>query len=90
MDEYKSAVVTLKTNTLAELKNMCKILNIASSGSKKVVFERIWDCGNVLIEKVDNGFFVYKNKKEGVNLLLPWWVILNPEPVPPIVGIDML
>jgi len=90
VDEYESGVVTLKTNTLAELKNMCKILNIASSGSKKVVFERIRDCGNVLTEKVDNESFVYKKKKEGVNQLLPRWVILNPEPVPPIVGIDML
>ena len=90
VDEYESVVVTLKTNTLTELKDMCKILKIGSSGSKKVVFERIRDCGNVLIEKVDNESFVYKKKKEGVNQLLPRWVILNPEPVPPIVGIDML
>ena len=39
---------------------------------------------------MDNESFVYKKKKEGVNQLLPRLVILNPEPAPPIVGIDML
>ena len=86
---YESILVNKKT-TNAELKEICKALGLNSSGNKPVLFARIRDSGNELIEQMDDELFTYKRKKGEVDASLPRWVILNPDPAPSVPGIDML
>jgi hypothetical protein len=63
-------------------------LNIAQSGSKRKLFDRICNSGNGRIDKVDDDSFDYHReivKGEKV----PTWLLLCPEPIPHIPGIDM-
>jgi len=86
---YESVLVNKKT-TNAETKEICKALCLNSSGNKPVLFARICDSGNELIEQMDDELFTYKRKKGEVDVSLPRWVILNPDPAPSVPGIDML
>ncbi len=80
-----------RTYKLAELKDLCKAINIPSTGNKTVLFQRIRDSGNEFTQRIDDESFVYKKKKgEEVDSFLPRWVILNPEPAPTVEGFDML
>jgi hypothetical protein len=45
--------------------------------------------GNEFIKRIDDESFMYKKKTGDVDLSLPQWVILNPEPAPTVEGIDM-
>jgi hypothetical protein len=85
---YESVLVNKKT-TNAELKEICKALGL-NSGNKPVLFARICDSGNELIEQMDDELFTDKRKKGEVDASLPRWVILNPDPAPSVPGIDML
>jgi hypothetical protein len=90
-DVYDSVMVTKKTHTVSDLKDLCKLLNLAVGGNKVMLFAWIWDCGNPLIKQIDDESFVFKKiRGEEADLSLPRWVILNPEPAPDIPGIDML
>jgi hypothetical protein len=90
-DVYDSVTVTKKTHTVADLKEICKSLNLNTGGNKAAVFMRIRDCGSALIVPIDAESFVFKNIRGAeADLSLPRWVILNPEPAPDIPGIDML
>jgi len=91
VDVYNSATVTKKTHTVVDLKDMCKALNLNTGSNKAAVFTWIRDCGRPLIVPIDAESFVFKQiKGEEVDLSLPRWVILNPEPAPDIPGNDML
>ena len=61
---------------------------VSTTGSKRALFDRIQDCGNPLIHKVDDLTFSYKQPKvpEGN---LPKWVVLAPQAIPPIAGMNM-
>ena len=88
---YDSITVTEKNHTVADLKDMCKALSLATGGNKAAIFMRIRDCGSTLIVPIDADSFVFKKIRGGeADLSLPRWVILNPEPAPDIPGIDML
>ncbi len=88
---FKNVLVNMRTYKLAELKDLCKAINIPSTGNKTVLFQRIRDSGNEFIQRIDDKPFVYKKKKgEEVDSSLPRWVILNPEPATTVKGFDML
>ncbi len=82
---FETVLVKTKTYTVAELKEVCKTINIPSSGNKTALFQQIRDLGSALIEQIN-----YRKKNREVDLSLPRWVILNPEPAPTVEGFDML
>jgi hypothetical protein len=57
---YDSVTVTKKTHTIANLKDMCKALNLNTGGNKAAVFTRIRDCGSPLIVPIDAESCVFK------------------------------
>ena len=77
---YESVLVNKKT-TNADLKDICKALGLNSTGNKPVLFARIRDSGNELIDRIDDELFTYKKKQGEEDASLPRWVILNSEPV---------
>jgi hypothetical protein len=88
---FKNLLVNMRSYKLAKLKDLCKSINIPSTGNKTVLYQRIWDSGNEFIQQINDESFVYKKKKgEEVDSALPRWVILNPEPAPTVEGFDML
>jgi hypothetical protein len=80
----------MKTYTVSALKEICKSLNLNSSGNKTAIFQRIRDSGNECIEQINDESFHFRKKVGEVDLFLPRWVILNPDPTPTVEGIDML
>jgi hypothetical protein len=87
---FETVLVKTKTYTVAELKEVCKAINIPSSGNKTALFQRIQDSGSDLIEQINDKSFYYRKKNGEVDLSLPHWVILNSEPAPTVRGVDML
>ena len=51
---YDSVTVTKKTHTVADLKDMCKALNLNTGGNKAAVFTRIRDLRNEFIDQIDD------------------------------------
>jgi hypothetical protein len=84
--------VRVKTHTLAELKKICKALDLSITGTKPVLFKRLRDSGREAIERINDDTLRYRQPvaDEAPDLTLPRWVILNPDPVDDIEGIDML
>ena len=76
---YESVLVNKKA-AKAELKEIYKSLGLNSSGNKPVLFARISDSGNELIEQMDDELFTYKKKRGDVYASLPWWVISGSRP----------
>jgi hypothetical protein len=68
---FETVLVKTKIYTVAELKEICKTINIPLSGNKTVLFQRIWDSGSVLIEKINDESFYYRKKNREVDLSLP-------------------
>jgi hypothetical protein len=87
---FETVLVKTKTYTAAELKEVCKAVNISSSGNKTVLFQRIRDSGSDLIERINDKSFYYRKKNGEVDLSLPRWVLLKPEPAPTVRDVDML
>ena len=80
-DVYDSITVTKKTHTVADLKDICKALDLSTGGNKAAIFTQIWDCGSTLVVPIDAESFVFKKiRGREADLSLPRWVILNPEP----------
>jgi hypothetical protein len=84
--------VTVKMHLLAELKKICKELNLLITGTKPVLFKWSRDSGREAIKLVDDNTLQYRRPVDGeaLDLTLPWWVLLNPDPVTDINRIDML
>ena len=84
---YDIILVNAKTYMVAELKDLCKSLLIASTRNK---FQQIWYCSSTAIEKINDESFYYRKKKgEDVDLSLPRLIILNPKPATSADGVDM-
>ena len=43
-DVYDSITVRKKTHTVADLKDICKALDLSTGGNKAAIFTQIWDC----------------------------------------------
>ena len=87
---FETVLVNMKTYTVSALKEICKALNLNSSGNKTAIFQRIRDSGNECIEQINDESFHFRKKVGEVDQSLPRWVILNPDPAPTVEGIDML
>ncbi len=88
---YENVVISFKKTTIKKLVEVAKKMEIQYMGTKKVLWERIVKSGHPLIVSVaDDGLSIkicHKKAPEGGSV--PTWVILTPEPVPPISGMDM-
>ncbi len=77
---------------MSTLKEIAALFNLASSAPKKeVLFNRIRDSPHVT--KVSDTEFEYRQPKMATAMVsgakIPTWILLTPEEVPPVAGIDM-
>ena len=93
--EYETITVTMKTYSVAELKEVAKRVSVVVGGNKSALFARIRDSGSEWVVKGDSDeSFEYKKEKSTSVIMAtdpnaPYWVVLNPEIPPPIAGVDM-
>ncbi len=90
-EAYKKVVISFKKTTTKKLVEVAKEMEIQYMGTKKVLWERIVKSGHPFIVLVANDGLSFKfcHKKAPEGGSVPTWVILTPEPVPPISGMDM-
>ncbi len=88
---YKSVVISFKTTTTKKLVEVAKEMEIQYTGAKKVLWDWIVKAGHPLVVSVANNGLSFKfcHKKAPNGGSVPTWVILMPEPVLPILGMDM-
>ena len=84
--EYEARRVVLKTTTVKTLKAITAMFKLSAHGKKELLFNRIHDSSGVT--KVSDDKFEYLHSSV-VGVKVPTWVILTPEDVPPVNGIDM-
>ena len=77
-----------KPTTIASLRLVASALKIAASGTKKTLWDRICKCGNADITVEDETTFTFRRVKAAEGSV-PMWIILTPEIVPEVAGIDM-
>ena len=63
------------------MKEIAKALKLGTSGSKRILFNRIRDSVDSRITKIDVDTFDYKTKKQAAQSV-PKWIVLSAEPVP--------
>jgi hypothetical protein len=86
--QFEKLRIPYQKTTHKALLDIAIKLNIPQSGSKRKLFDRIRDSGNGRIDKVDDDSFdYYREIVKGEKI--PTWLILPPQPVPHIPGIDM-
>jgi hypothetical protein len=59
---FETALVNMKTYTVAALKEICKALALNSSGNRTAIFQRIRDLGNECIEGINDKSFYFREK----------------------------
>ncbi len=84
--EYEARRVVLQTTNVKTLKAIAIMVNVATNGKKQLLFNRIRDSSEMT--KVSADEFEYCHASV-VRVMVPTWVILTPEVVPPVNGIDM-
>ena len=85
--EIETRRVVFQTSTIKILKEVASQLKYAATGTKRVLFNKLRDCPNVTRDGDDA--FEYQHVKEVSGKKVPTWLILNPEKVPDVEGIDM-
>ena len=89
--KFEKLRISYQKTTGKALIEIATKLNIAHAGSKRKLFDRIRDsAGNGRIDKVvddNNSFDYHREIVKGEKV--PTWLLLRPEPVPPIDGVDM-
>ena len=86
--QFEKLRIPYQNTTHKALLDIAIKLNIPQSGSKRKLFNRICDLGNGRIDKIYvNSFDYYREIVKGEKI--PTWLILPPQPVPHIPGIDM-
>ncbi len=84
--EYKARRVVLQTTNVKMLKAIAIMVNVATNGKKQFLFNHIRDSSEVT--KVSADEFKYCHASV-VGVKVPTWVILIPEVVPSVDGINM-
>jgi hypothetical protein len=84
--EYETRRVVLKTTNVKTLKAITTMLKLSTHGKKQLLFNRIRD--SLGVTKVSDDEFEYRHASV-VGAKVPTWVILTPEAVPSVNGIDM-
>ncbi len=93
VQQYESRRVEFKTTNVKSLKAIALVLNVSGGGTKRAIFERCCDSPTTGVEKISDDEFEYRHPVEvgadGVRERMETWVVLDPEDVPPVAGIDM-
>ena len=84
--EYETRRVMLQTTNVKMLKAIAVMVNVSTNGKKQLLFNRIRDSSAVT--KVSEDEFEYRHASV-VGAKVPTWIILTPEAVPSVDGIDM-
>ena len=89
---FETRRVVFKTTILKSLKAIALVLKASGYGTKQVIFNRLRDLPTV--DKISDEEFEYRHPvkvgADGVVLnKMETWVLLDPEVVPPVAGIDM-
>jgi hypothetical protein len=84
--EYEARRVVLQTTNVKTLKAIAIMFKLSTHGKKQLLFNRIRD--SLEVTKVSDDEFKYRHASV-VGAKVPTWVILTPEVVPPVDGIDM-
>jgi hypothetical protein len=84
--EYETRCVVLQTTNVKMLKAIAVMVNVSTNGKKQLLFNRIRDSSAVT--KVSEDEFEYRHASV-VGAKVPTWIILTPEAVPSVDGIDM-
>ncbi len=86
---FKTVTFPFKTTTVATLRDTAKAITLQYTGTKKVLWERIIKSGdsNIIVGE-DTTTFTYHRVKAAEGSI-PMWIILTPEIVPSVEGIDM-
>ena len=84
--EYETRRVVLQTTNVKTLKAIALMVSVSTNGKKQLIFNRIRDSSAVT--KVSEDEFEYRHASV-VGAKVPTWIILTPEAVPPVDGIDM-
>ena len=84
--EYETRRVVLQTTNVKMLKAIAVMVNVSTNGKKQLLFNRIRDSSAVT--KVSEDEFEYRHASV-VGAKVPTWIILTPEAVPSVDGIDM-
>ena len=80
-----------KGTTAKYLGEIARTLNISPNGNKRAVFNRIRDYPGGAVEKISEDVFKYHRDilPEAGLRALEQWIILTPEEVPPVPGVNM-
>jgi hypothetical protein len=84
--EYETRRVVLQTTNVKMLKAIAVMVNVSNQGKKQLLFNRIRNSSAVT--KVSKDEFEYCHASV-VGAKVPTWIILTPEAVPSVDGIDM-
>ena len=84
--QYETIRIGYQKATVKVLIDVAQRLGIAKTGVKRKLFDRIRDSTHVV--KVDDDSFDYQ-REIIPGEVFPTWIILTPEPVPVVPGIDM-
>ena len=84
--EYETIRIGYQKTTIKVLTDVAQRLGIAKTGVKRKLFDRIRNSTHVV--KVDDDSFDYQ-REIIPGEVFPTWIILTPEPVPAVPGIDM-
>jgi len=83
---YETRRVVLQTTNVKTLKAIAVMVSVSTNGKKQLLFNRIRDSSAVT--KIGEDEFEYRHASV-VGAKVPTWIILTPEAVPPVDGIDM-
>ena len=85
--EFETRTIQLKTTNVKSLKAISLLLNLALKGKKEVLFNRIRDSPRAI--RVSNKEFQYQHPMVAAGEKIPSWILITPEDLPTVNGIDM-
>jgi hypothetical protein len=80
--ELETRTIQLKKTNVELLKEISLMLNLGTTGTKEVLFNRIRDSPHAI--RVSNKEFEYRTGEK-----IPTWILLTPKEVPTVDGIHM-